>query len=51
MPAQALRHLVAIGKIPYVQIGRKKLLNYNLLCEQLSSGKGEIWSEGKARER
>lgn len=36
LPEHALRILLKAGKLPAIFIGRKALINYDRLCEQLS---------------
>jgi len=36
LPENALRCLLKEGKLPVVYIGKKALINYSLLCEQLN---------------
>ena len=43
LPERALRRLVSENKIQVVRIGKKALINYTRLCEQLQNGEGEIW--------
>jgi excisionase family DNA binding protein len=43
LPERTLRRLVSQGKIPVVHSGKVAYVNYTLLCEQLRSGRGEIW--------
>ena len=43
LPEKALRRLIDENKIAVVRIGKKALINYTRLCEQLQSGEGDIW--------
>lgn len=36
LPENALRHLLKEGKLPVMYIGKKALINYTQLCEQLN---------------
>lgn len=45
LPERAIRRLIAEGKIPTVRSGKVQYINCALLCEQLNSGIGSIWSE------
>ncbi len=50
MPEHALRLMLKAGRLPAVYIGKKALINYDKLCEQLSgleadiTKKTELWS-------
>lgn len=52
MSEHALRLLLKAGKLPAIFIGRKALINYDSLCEQLRSLRADVtaaetpeWSE------
>lgn len=52
MSEHALRLLLKAGKLPAIFIGRKALINYDSLCEQLQSLRADVaaaetpeWSE------
>lgn len=36
MPENALRRLLKENKLPVIYVGKKALVNYTLLCEQLN---------------
>lgn len=36
LPEHAIRTLVREGRIPYIKVGNKALVNFTALCEQLS---------------
>ena len=43
MPEHALRVLLKMGKLPAVYVGKKALINYAALCDQLHAlGKGPL---------
>ena len=37
LPEHALRLLLKAGKLPVIYVGKKALINYDRLCEQLSA--------------
>lgn len=37
LPEHALRLMLKAGQLPAIYIGKKALINYNKLCEQLNS--------------
>ena len=37
LPEHALRLLLKAGKLPVIYVGKKALINYDRLCEQLST--------------
>ena len=37
LPEHALRLLLKSGKLPVIYVGKKALINYDRLCEQLST--------------
>ena len=37
LPEHALRRLLKAGKLPAIYVGKKALINYDRLCEQLST--------------
>lgn len=42
MSEHALRLLLKAGKLPAIFIGRKALINYDRLCEQLQSLRADV---------
>ena len=42
MSEHALRLLLKAGKLPAIFIGRKALINYDSLCEQLQSLRADV---------
>lgn len=44
MSEHALRMLLKSGRLPALYIGKKALINYDKLCEQLASFESEVYS-------
>lgn len=42
MPEHALRLMLKAGKLPAVYVGKKALINYDKLCEQLNGLHADI---------
>ena len=42
LPEHALRVLIRENKIPYILVGNKALINFNALCERLSSQTNDV---------
>lgn len=45
LPEHALRRLLKTGKLPAIYVGNRALINYDKLCDQLSSLSWEDLSE------
>lgn len=45
LPEHALRLLLKAGKLPAIYVGKKALINYDKLCEQLSELSGADLTE------
>lgn len=43
LPEHAIRLMLKQGKIPAVYIGKKALINYDKLCEQLQNLGGDLY--------
>ena len=50
LPEHALRLLLKAGKLPAIYVGKKALINYERLCEQLSTLNCEDISAGRCCE-
>lgn len=50
LPEHALRLLLKAGKLPAIYVGKKALINYDKLCEQLSALNCEDISDGRCCE-
>ncbi len=50
LPEHALRLLLKAGKLPAIYVGKKALINYERLCEQLSTLNCEDMSAGRCYE-
>lgn len=48
MTEHALRLMLKAGKLPAIYIGKKALINYDKLCEQLSCLEADVTKEPKS---